>query len=131
LASKHEQILLEVIKKWSVEKRGRLFKMMQGTFRALHSDKIIRVSPYPGKINGFPDLTGFEFITYQKYENWQYKEVRVPVFCMIEVKTKKYSKLTQEQKDHLNYCVQIGGKAYVARENDSDEDYELREWKGE
>ncbi len=129
MASKHEVIVLAVQTDFSVQRRGRLYKMMQGTFRAMHSDAIIRVSPYPKKQDGYPDLTGFEYVTYSVYENYQYKDIQVPVYCLVEVKTLKYSKLTQEQKDHLNYCVSIGGRAYVAREVDSG--YELIEWEVE
>ena len=121
MASKHELIVLQVMTDFSVQRRGRLYKMMQGTFRALHSDEIIRISPYPKKQAGYPDLTGFEYdMRYIK---------PIPIYCLVEVKTLKYSKLTQEQKDHLNYCVSIGGKAYVAREVESG--YELVEWRVE
>ena len=115
MADRHEIIVQAVQTDFSVSRRGRLFKMMQGTFRALHSDAIIRVSPYPKKQNGYPDLTGFE-----------YNSDGIPVYCLVEVKTLKYSKLTQEQQDHLNYCVQIGGRAYVARE--SGDTYILEPW---
>jgi len=91
----------------------------------MNSEGCITISPYPPskngkKVVGFPDLFGWEYDT--RYVK------PVPVFCMIEVKTRKYSKLTQEQKNHLNYCVSIGGKAYVAREVDSG--YDLVEWRG-
>ncbi len=118
MADRHEIILLQVLLDWSKTKRGRLYKMMQGTFRALHSDAIIRVSPYPKKQDGFPDLFGFE------YDNRYMKPV--PVYCLVEVKTKAYGKLTEAQIDHLNYCVQIGGRGYVARE--SGDSYELIDW---
>lgn len=126
MASKHEVIVQAVQSDFSVQRKGRLFKMMQGTFRALHSEAIIRVSPYPAKNDGYPDLTGFEYMPYSYFENHQYKEKRVPVYCLCEVKTYAYPKLSEGQIDHLNYCVQIGGRAYVARE--SDRGYDLIEW---
>ena len=120
MADRHTIIQTQVITDWSVQKRGRLFICTQGTFRAMYSDAVITVCPYPKKRNGFPDLYGWEYDT---------RYIRpVPVFCMVEVKTLKYSKLTEDQKDHLNYCLQIGGHAYVAMENESWGGYELREW---
>ena len=118
MADKHTAIQTQVITDWSVQKRGRLFICQQGKFRYLHTDGVITISPYPKKQSGFPDLFGWEFD--DRYI------IPVPVFCMVEVKTVKYSKLSPEQLDHLNYCVQIGGRAYVARETDSG--YELVEW---
>ena len=114
MADRHEIIVQAVQSDWSVQRRGRLYKMMQGTFRAMHSDAIIRVSPYPKKQDGFPDLFGFEYIE------------AIPVHCLVEVKTLVYPTLTEEQKNHLDYCVQIGGRAYVARE--SEDGYELTDW---
>jgi hypothetical protein len=118
VASKHEIIVQALQTDFSVHRRGRLYKMMQGTFRDMHSDKVIRISPYPKKRDGFPDLFGFEYAPFCG--------VKIPVYCLIEVKTIAYPKLSQGQIDHLNYCVQIGGRAYVAREYcDS---YELTAW---
>ena len=120
MADKHTIIQTQVITDWSVQKRGRLFILQQGSFRYLDSEGVITINPYPAskktkKRNGFPDLFG-----------WEYDSNNIPVFTMIEVKTLKYSKLTQEQKDHLNYCVSIGGRAYVARE--SGDSYILEVW---
>ena len=136
MADKHTVIQTQVIIDWSVQKRGRLFICTQGTFRAMHSDAIIRVCPYPGKVNGFPDLFGWEYDELVK----EYADSRenkfgyagtfeFPIFCMVEVKTKQYSKLSQGQIDHLNYCVSIGGRAYVAREADNEVGYVLEVWK--
>ena len=122
MADRHTIIQTQVIIDWSVQKRGRLFICTQGTFRAMHSDAVITVCPYPKKRNGFPDLFGWELIPKDGYGSSGIN----PIFCMIEVKTKKYPKTTQEQQDHLNYCVSIGGRAYVARETDSA--YELIPW---
>ena len=126
MADKHTIIQTQVITDWSVQKRGRLFILQQGTFRHLYDDGCITINPYPPskkrkKHNGFPDLFGWEYDT--RYVK------PVPIFCMIEVKTIKYSKLTEEQRAHLNYCVQIGGRAYVARE--SGDSYDLIEWRVE
>ena len=118
MADRHTIIQTQVITDWSVQKRGRLFICTQGTFRAMHSDAVITVCPYPKKRNGFPDLYGWE------YDNRYIKPV--PVFCMVEVKTLVYPKLTEDQVNHLNYCVQIGGRAYVAME--SDNGYDLIPW---
>ena len=124
MADRHTIIQTQVITDWSVQKRGRLFICTQGTFRAMHSDAVITVCPYPKKRNGFPDLFGFEFATVPYRNSGSFNTL--PIHCLIEVKTKKYPRLTQEQQDHLNYCVSIGGRAYVARETDSG--YELIEW---
>lgn len=144
MADRHTIIQTQVITDWSVQKRGRLFICSQGTFRAMHSDAVITVCPYPKKRNGFPDLFGFEFVTLcdlakDDIGSDPINELclimdcgccgfnrKVPIHCLIEVKTKKYPKLTQGQQDHLNYCVSIGGRAYVARE--SDNEYDLIEW---
>ncbi len=122
MADRHEIIVQAVQSDWSVQRRGRLYKMMQGTFRALHSDAIIRVSPYPKKQDGFPDLFGFEFVELANGQDI----ILFPIHCLVEVKTLVYPTLTEEQKNHLDYCVQIGGRAYVARE--SGDGYELIGW---
>ena len=123
MADRHTIIQTQVITDWSVQKRGRLYICQQGTFRYMHSEGCITINPYPAskkgkKVNGYPDLHGFEYDT--RYIK------PIPVYCLIEVKTLKYSKLTEEQKNHLNYCVQIGGRAYVAME--SGDGYELIGW---
>ncbi len=122
MADRHEIIVQAVQSDWSVQRRGRLYKMMQGTFRALHSDAIIRVSPYPKKQDGFPDLFGFEFVELANGQDI----ILFPIHCLIEVKTLVYPTLTEHQQAHLNYCVQIGGRSYVARE--SEDGYELIGW---
>jgi len=129
MADKHELIVRNIITSWSVNRRGRLYKMMQGTFKALYSDAIIRVSPYPGsRQKGFPDIFGFEFIPYCYYDNHQYKEKMIPVYCVIEVKTFAYPTVSDDQKNYLNYCNSIGGRAYLAREDNSREGYKLERW---
>ena len=116
MASKHSEIQIRVITDWTLNHRGRLYIVQQGSFRNLHSDGITRISPYPKKQPGYPDLHGFELIN------------NIPVYCLIEVKTKSYSTLTKEQKNHLDYCVSIGGRAYVAREADNEVGYVLEVW---
>lgn len=129
MGNKHTQIQTQVISDWSVQKRGRLYIVTQGTFKSMYSDAIIRVSPYPKKQDGYPDLHGFELLSYSYYDNYQYKEIKVPVYCLIEVKTIAYPGLTKEQKMHLDYCISIGGKAYVAREIKENPWYKLEPWK--
>ncbi len=129
MADKHTIIQTQVITDWSVQKRGRLFICQQGTFRYMHSEGCITINPYPPnkkgkKVNGFPDLFGFELITVPHQNPGSFNIF--PVFCMVEVKTYVYPELTEEQINHLNYCVQIGGKAYVARESGGG--YDLTPW---
>ena len=122
MADRHEIIVQAVQSDWSVKCRGRLYKMMQGTFRYLHNDGLITISPYPKKNPGFPDLFGFEYVELANGQDI----ILFPVHCLVEVKTLVYPKLTEGQKNHLDYCVQIGGRAYVARE--SGDGYELTDW---
>ncbi len=126
MADRHTIIQTNVITDWSVQKRGRLFICTQGKFRYLHTDGVITVSPYPKKNPGYPDLHGFEYIPFFYYDNYQYKEITVPVYCLVEVKTLVYPKLTEHQQAHLNYCIQIGGRAYVAME--AGDGHELIDW---
>ncbi len=103
---------------FSMNKRGRLYKMKQGLAVPINSDAPVWFGPLTRKFKGFSDIFGFEFDP---------RYVRpVPVFCVVEVKTKAYSKLSEGQKDFLNYIVQIGGRAYVARESGAG--YDLVEW---
>ncbi len=136
MASKHEVIKWAVITDWSLQRKGRLYCMTQGlAYPVTRDDKGNTVpaefplwfGPLKRKFKGFPDTFGFEFCDYHYYDNYQYKEIRVPVFTVVEMKTKNDS-LRPGQKDYLNYCVSIGGRAYVAREVDSG--YELVEWEG-
>jgi hypothetical protein len=63
---------------------------------------------------GSSDLIGWEYIQGN------------PVICSVEVKTKKYKKFSKQQKDWLNNIKAIGGRAYVAMENNNG--YDLKEW---
>ena len=123
MAGKHEVIVEQVITSFSMERRGRLYKMKQGLaipWKNYQAGIFIPIwfGPLIQKFKGFSDIFGFEFMTYSVYDLYQYKEVKVPVFCAIEVKTKN-DRVRPEQKDFLNYVVQIGGRAYVARESGS------------
>lgn len=124
MASKHELIVNKVIISWSSEKKGRLFKMIQGRAVPLNADHPIDFGPLKG-MKGFPDIFG-----------WEYKEAifgvlrqDIPCFCAIEVKTKRDT-IRPAQKDFLDYIVSIGARAYIARENDSEKGYELIAWEG-
>ena len=81
---------------WTKEKRGRLFVNPCG-FATKEKVKY-------GLHNGSSDLIGFEYVN------------RYPVFCCVEIKTKAYPKLSKEQKIWLDMVVNIGGRAYIARE---------------
>lgn len=119
MASKHELIVEQVIMSFSMNKRGRLYKMVQGVAVPINGIAPINFGPLKG-FTGFSDIFGFEYDP---------RYVRpVPIFCVVEVKTKN-DRVRPEQKDFLNYIVQIGGRAYVARESDSG--YDLIEWRVE
>ncbi len=122
MASKHEIIVRAVITSWSVERRGRLYTMQQGLMTPWGSDNPIWIGPYPGKrTKGFPDIFGFEFI------EPDLDGTEFPIYCVVEVKTKNDT-LKPGQKNYLNYAVSIGGRAYVAMEDDSKKGYNLTEW---
>ncbi len=121
MASKHEVIVRNVITSFSVERRGRLYTMQQGLATPWGESTPKWYGPYPGKrTKGFPDIFGFEF------DNRYVKPI--PVYCAIEVKTIAHSRLSPQQKNYLNYCKSIGGRAYVAMEDSSPEGYSLTEW---
>jgi hypothetical protein len=126
MARQHEKIVDMIILQWSKENRGRLFKnhngkayvgkkiddMFERDTRLIKLQHAIIIKYGLGK--GTSDLVGWEFID------------RYPVFCCVEIKTKKSPKITQEQKDWLNNLLAIGGKAYLAKENGNG--YDLLEW---
>jgi len=120
MASKHEIIVRAVVTSWSVERRGRLYTMKQGLATPWGESTPKWYGPYPGKrTKGFPDIFGFEF------DNRYIKPI--PVYCVVEVKTKGDT-LKSGQKNYLNYAVSIGGRGYVAMEDDSKKGYNLTEW---
>jgi len=90
------------------------------------SDNPIWIGPYPGKrTKGFPDIFGFEFVTIPHEYPGAFNTL--PIYCVVEVKTKGDT-LKQGQKNYLNYAVSIGGRGYVAMEDDSRKGYNLTEW---
>lgn len=99
---------------WSKNNRGRLFKNHVGT-AFLYAGK--KISYGLGK--GTSDLIGFEYIKIHELNT-------APVFCAVEIKTVASPRLTSLQKNFLNYIKSIGGRAYIAREND--ENYSLSEY---
>lgn len=136
MANKHETIVNNLITDFSVQNRGRLFKNHTGgawmcnrvdedyfitdeknnkNYRivTLFNARFIKYG-LRAKNEKLVDLVGFEFIN------------NVPVWCMVEVKTKSHMRLESHQKDALNMAVNMGGRAYIAREIDSG--YELEEW---
>lgn len=144
MASKHEQIVNQLMIDWSECNRGRLFKNHTGgawtstridneyyitdknkrQFKVvtLWNANFIKYGLRAGD-KKFTDLVGFEFfILYDKDGN----EVNIAVFTCIEVKTFGYKTLTDEQKDCLNMCVNFGGRAYVAME--TEDGYFLERW---
>ncbi len=94
--------------------------MKQGLAVPINSDAPVWFGPLTRKFKGFSDIFGFEF-------DPRYVQP-IPIFCVVEVKTKN-DRVRPEQIDFLNYIVQIGGRAYVARESDSG--YDLIEWRVE
>jgi len=121
MADLHEEIKWKVISEWSVKDRGRLYCMNQGMATPLNGNHPIWFGPLKRKFKGFPDLFGFAFD--------EEIGMRSPIFTVIEVKTKSYSTLSKHQKIFMKYIISIGGRAYVAMEDDSEKGYSLKEWK--
>lgn len=136
MAGKHEQIVNDLIITWSVQGRGRLFKNHTGgawMCNKVISDKMTK-DPKTGRLIKIVTLFNARFIKYglrAKDEKlvdlvgFEVVEGR-PVWCVIEVKTDGYSKITKEQKNCLDMAVRFGGRAYVARE--SVDGYSIDEW---
>ena len=123
MASLHETIKWQVISDWSVKDRGRLYCMNQGMAVPINGDNPIWFGPLKRKFKGFPDLFGFELVV-------DFSHLKpVPIFTVIEVKTKAYSKLSANQKRFMEYIESIGGRCYVAMEADNEKGYTLKEWK--
>lgn len=129
MADRHESIKWDVIKSWTEEKRGRLYCVNQGMATPLNGTHPIWFGPLKRVFKGFPDIFGFEYKTYHYYDNYQYKEIRVPVFCVIEVKTRN-DNLSKHQKRVMGFLVSIGAFVYIAKENKNDDGYILRRWEG-
>lgn len=131
MASKHEKIVLSVIRDWSVDKKGRLYKMTQGRAVPLNADHPIDFGPLKG-LKGFPDIFGFTHrkVVYPPTCPGEVKDFEIlPVFTVIEVKTKT-DRIRPAQKDFLSFVKSIGGHAYIAWEADNDKGYFLQEWTG-
>lgn len=131
MASKHEIIVRAVVTSWSVERRGRLYTMQQGLMTPWGSDNPIWIGPYPGKrTKGFPDIFGFEFDEFELEQGADDYNgcIKLPIYCVVEVKTIAHPRLSPQQKNYLNYCISIGGRAYVAMEDNSPRGYSLTEW---
>lgn len=123
MATTHEIIIRKVVTSWSVDKRGRLYSMRQGLAVPIGCENPVWYGPYPGsRQKGFPDIFGFEFL----YRPQTLKPL--PVYCVIEVKTKAHPKISDEQKNYLTYVDSIGGNPYVAMEDDNEEGYILYRW---
>jgi len=131
MASKHEALKWKVISDWSVSGRGRLYCMNQGMAYPMRKDEAgnnvpadfpLWFGPLKRKFKGFPDTFGFEFVEID------FSGPDVPVYCVVEVKLKK-DRLSEHQKAYLDYCVQIGARAYVAKEDDTAAGYSLESWK--
>ena len=138
----HEAIVDNIILQWTKENRGRLFKNHNGNafigkiiYETFRNDKrIVKLSGTSrikyGLGTGTSDLIGWEYIKHNSktIDDWTNVEF-VPVFCSIEVKTKRYKDLTKDQIDWLTNIEDIGGMAYIAMETDNG--YELKKFKGE
>jgi len=118
---------MRIVRDWSKNRKGRLYFMRQGKARALNSDAVIDFGPLKN-LKGFPDLFGFEFKEVSIYEDYQYKTIKVPVFCVVEVKTPG-DKVRPHQVDFLDSAVKFGTHAYLAMADDiTDDGYILRRW---
>lgn len=136
MSSKHETIVNQIIQDWSKSGRGRLFKNNVGTAwwgKTSNTDKQGAILiEFAKKITyglpvGSSDLIGWQMCEYElNIPVMPMEKFIVPIICSIEVKTKAYPTLSKEQILWLNNIVNIGGRAYVARE--TDDGYDLREW---
>lgn len=134
MASTHEQIVEKIQTDWSVQNRGRVFKNHSGgawrgrvteelfiTDKKNNRKRIIHLYDanfikygLRSKSQTLLDLMGFEIID------------NVAVFCGIEAKTLKHKKLEKGQIDALNMIKNFNGRAYVARQIESDKiEYEM------
>lgn len=132
MAQRHEEIVRNVMMQWTREQRGRLFKNENGkAWRGRITEEsmvdgrktleifgavMIKYGLFPGS----SDLIGWESILY--------KDKTFPVFCAIEVKTRAYGRVSEEQRNWLDAVARMGGRAYVAMEAENEAGYELKEW---
>ena len=129
MADRHEQIKWDVIKLWTEEKRGRLYCVNQGMATPLNGNHPIWFGPLKRVFKGMPDTMGFEYMTVYKNKKPDTKSIRVPVFCVVEIKTRN-DNLSVHQKRVIRFLVSIGALCYVAKENKDDDDYTLKRWEG-
>lgn len=131
MSAKHELIVKKVQLQWTREGRGRLFKNDNGKAwrgriteeRIIEGRKVLElfgaVMIKYGLFPGSSDLIGWELITYG--------DQVAPVFCAVEVKTIG-DRVRPDQRNWLDAVARMGGRAYVAREDDSEAGYKLEEW---
>ena len=112
MASKHELIVNKLRIRWSAEKRGRLYLMRVGKAVPLNGSCPV---DFGAGVKGFSDMVGFTLLDGQ------------PVFTVIEVKTRRDT-IRPDQRLFLDYIASIGGHAYIAREDGSEEGYKLTRW---
>lgn len=129
-----ENIINKLLSLAWTKKGGRLFRITPGKLWAgkvighyVTKDKsrgiaLKNARPIEMFKKGMPDNLGFEPIEITS----DMIGIKLPVFCVIEVKTIAYPKLTTIQKEKLNYLQGVGVRCYVARE--IDDGYELEEW---
>lgn len=84
--------------------------------------EMINARPIKMFKSGMPDNIGFEIVEITP----DIVGKSLPVFCMVEAKTTRYPKISDEQKNKLSAFAAMGVRCYVARE--ADEGYELEEW---
>lgn len=134
MADRH-QIIQDAVKvEWTKTGRGRLYNSPQ-VLAIPYKDfqRGIFIPKWFGalkrRFKGFPDTFGFEYMTVYKNKKPESKAIRVPVFCVIEIKTRN-DNLSVHQKRVMRFLVSIGAFCYIAKENKNDDGYILRRWEG-
>lgn len=125
MATKHEKVCWAVIEHWTQTQRGRLFFCRQGMAVPLRGRLPIWFGPLKRNYKGFPDLFGYEYVHIYHGRD----KTILPVFCLVEVKTKAHPTLSEDQKQKLQYNLGIGGKSYVAREYVNELGFRIEEYK--
>lgn len=136
MALRHEEIVRKIMLKWTEEKRGRLFKNDNGkAWRGRCTDErmidgrrtvelfgavLIKYGLCPGS----SDLIGWELA---EYIDSNYQPVTIPIFCAIEVKTGG-DRVKEQQKNWLDTVSRMGGRSYLAKEDESPDGYRMEEW---
>ncbi len=131
MAHKHEEIIRNIQMQWTSDGRGRLFKNDNGKAwrgriteeRIIDGRKVLElfgaVLIKYGLCPGSSDLVGWELI--------EYGDQVVPVFCAVEVKTMR-DRVKDDQRNWLDTVARMGGRAYLAREDDSEQGYKMEGW---